>query len=55
MNVPREPGVLTQRELEITENYDATALVEKLARLLVFTSREGNCALKRKGEGFDSP
>jgi amidase len=31
MNVPRESGILTQRELEITEKYDATALVEKLA------------------------
>lgn len=28
LNVPRTCGILTEQELEITENYDATALVE---------------------------
>lgn len=29
--IPRECGILSARELEITENYDATALVKELA------------------------
>jgi amidase len=31
LSVPRESGILSERELDITENYDATALVQKLA------------------------
>lgn len=31
LNVPRESGILTERELELTEAYDATDLVHKLA------------------------
>lgn len=31
LNVPRTCGILTAREIEITEEYDATALLEKLA------------------------
>jgi amidase len=27
LNVPRESGLLTEKELELTENYDATALI----------------------------
>lgn len=29
--VPRESGILSAREIEITEKYDATALVQELA------------------------
>lgn len=31
LDVPRTCGVLTEREIEITEKYDATGLLEKLA------------------------
>ena len=31
LNVPRESGILTERELKLTEEYDATDLVKKLA------------------------
>ena len=31
LNVPRQSGILTERELELTEAYDATDLVKKLA------------------------
>ncbi|XWW96164.1 hypothetical protein V2A60_004136 [Cordyceps javanica] len=30
-NIPRESGLLTERELDITENYDAVALAEAIA------------------------
>src|SRR4051812_12755395 len=30
LDVPRTSGILTEKELDITENYDATALVEKM-------------------------
>lgn len=30
LHVPRECGVLTVKQLDITENYDATALLEKI-------------------------
>lgn len=32
LDVPRTCGILTEKELDITENYDATALVEKMAK-----------------------
>ncbi|RMZ67257.1 acetamidase [Pyrenophora seminiperda CCB06] len=32
LDVPRMCGILTEKELDITENYDATALVEKMAK-----------------------
>ncbi|EDU46607.1 acetamidase [Pyrenophora tritici-repentis Pt-1C-BFP] len=32
VDVPRTCGILTEKELDITENYDATALVEKMAK-----------------------
>ncbi|KAI9375928.1 amidase signature domain-containing protein [Aspergillus egyptiacus] len=32
LHVPRESGILTARELEITENYDAVALVAEVAK-----------------------
>jgi len=32
MDVPRTCGILSEKELDITENYDATALVEKMAK-----------------------
>ncbi|KAJ9656778.1 hypothetical protein H2201_008430 [Coniosporium apollinis] len=31
LDIPRECGILTEKELEITERYDATALVKELA------------------------
>lgn len=31
LDVPRTCGVLTEKEVEITEKYDATALLEKMA------------------------
>jgi amidase len=31
MDIPRKCGILSERELDITEKYDATSLVEKLA------------------------
>lgn len=31
LNIPRESGILSARELEITEKYDAVALLEQLA------------------------
>jgi len=31
MNIPRDCGILTSTELDLTENYDATALVKMLA------------------------
>lgn len=31
LNVPRDCGLLSEQELEITEKYDAVALAEKLA------------------------
>lgn len=31
LNVPKTSGILTEREIQITEDYDATALLEKLA------------------------
>ena len=37
--VPRKSGILTRREITITEDFDATALVEKLASE-VFSSYE---------------
>lgn len=32
IDVPRRCGLLTEKELNITEHHDATALVEKLAK-----------------------
>ena len=32
LDVPRTCGILTERELELTEKYDATALVEMMAK-----------------------
>jgi amidase len=32
LSVPRTCGILTEKELDITENYDATALVEMMAK-----------------------
>jgi len=32
LDVPRTCGVLSEKEVEITEKYDATALLEKLAK-----------------------
>lgn len=31
LDIPRKSGILSEKELDITENYDATALLEKLA------------------------
>lgn len=31
LDVPRKSGILSEKELDITENHDATALLEKLA------------------------
>lgn len=31
LDVPRKCGILSEKELDITENYDATALIERLA------------------------
>lgn len=31
LDVPRECGILTEKEVEITERYDATALVKEVA------------------------
>ena len=31
LDVPRTCGILNEKELDITENYDATALLEKMA------------------------
>ncbi|KAF2471273.1 amidase signature enzyme [Lindgomyces ingoldianus] len=31
LNIPRECGLLTEQELELTENYDATALIELMS------------------------
>ncbi|KAL4874631.1 amidase signature domain-containing protein [Aspergillus karnatakaensis] len=39
LNVPRECGVLSARELEITESYDAVALVDAIA-LEIYTAEE---------------
>jgi amidase len=32
LDIPRKCGILDEKDLEITENYDATALVEELAK-----------------------
>lgn len=32
LKIPHDCGILSKQELEITEQYDATALAEKLAR-----------------------
>lgn len=45
--IPRMCGLLTERELEITELYDATALLEKLA-LREFTSVEVTTAFAKR-------
>ncbi|OJJ08759.1 hypothetical protein ASPVEDRAFT_145195 [Aspergillus versicolor CBS 583.65] len=45
--VPRTCGLLTDRELDITEAYDATALVEQLARR-EFTSQEVTTAFAKR-------
>ena|ERR1700712_1790788 len=31
LDIPRTCGILNEKEIDITENYDATALVEKMA------------------------
>lgn len=31
LDVPRDCGILSDKEIELTEKYDATALLEKLA------------------------
>jgi amidase len=31
LDIPRTCGILTAKEIDITENYDATALLEKMA------------------------
>jgi amidase len=31
LDVPRTCGILNEKEIDITENYDATALLEKMA------------------------
>ena len=45
--IPRTCGLLTERELDITEAHDATALVEKLARR-EFTSQEVTTAFAKR-------
>ena len=47
LDAPHESGILTDRELNITEDYDATALVEKMA-LGVFSSYEVTLAFSKR-------
>ncbi|KAL4737310.1 amidase signature domain-containing protein [Aspergillus similis] len=47
VDVPRACGILTQREIHITEDYDATALLEKLAAG-AFTSVEVTTAFCKR-------
>ena len=45
--VPRESGILTKKELSITEDYDATALLERIASG-VFSSYEVTLAFSKR-------